>query len=96
MMEGELPYEVMLIKRKELPNYTPVNPAFLLPIRYWQRLPLTVTRALGPLLVRFVRCVQCLKVISGWLNGRTPLSKHRGDYSVRSCSPTTPKWVLLR
>ena len=54
MMERELPYEVMPIKRRELPNYTPANPAFRLPILCWQRLPLALTRALGPLLVRFV------------------------------------------
>jgi FemAB-related protein (PEP-CTERM system-associated) len=54
MMERELPYEVMLIKSRELPNYTPANPAFRLPILCWQRLPLSVTRTLGPHLLRFV------------------------------------------
>jgi FemAB-related protein (PEP-CTERM system-associated) len=54
MVERELPYEVMLIERKELPNFTPVNPLFRLPILCWQRLPLAVTRALGPWLVKFV------------------------------------------
>jgi hypothetical protein len=54
MVERELPYEVMLIERKELPNFTPVNPLFRLPILCWQRLPLAITRALGPWLVRFV------------------------------------------
>jgi FemAB-related protein (PEP-CTERM system-associated) len=54
MMERELPYELMLIKRKQIPNYTPTNPVFQLPILCWQRLPLSVTRILGPLLVRLV------------------------------------------
>jgi FemAB-related protein (PEP-CTERM system-associated) len=54
MVERELPYEVMLIRRKSLPNYTPSSPMFRLPILFWQRLPLWVTRALGPLLIRFV------------------------------------------
>jgi FemAB-related protein (PEP-CTERM system-associated) len=54
MMERELPYEVMLVKRKKLPNYSPANPVFRLPILCWQRLPLAVTRALGPRLIRFV------------------------------------------
>ena len=54
MMERELPYEVMLIKRQALPNFSPANPVFRLPILLWQRLPLALTRALGPLLVRFV------------------------------------------
>src|ERR1017187_974895 len=40
MAERELPYELILIGRKEMPNYTPVNPIFRLPILCWQRLPL--------------------------------------------------------
>jgi FemAB-related protein (PEP-CTERM system-associated) len=54
MLERQLPYEVMLIRRKALPNYTPANPVFRWPILCWQRLPLAVTRAMGPFLVRFV------------------------------------------
>ena len=54
MVERELPYEIMLIEGKELPNYSPANPLFRLPILCWQRLPLALTRALGPHLVRFV------------------------------------------
>lgn len=54
MLERELPYEIMPIRRKGLPNYSPANPVFRLPILCWQRLPLAVTRALGPWLVRFV------------------------------------------
>jgi FemAB-related protein (PEP-CTERM system-associated) len=54
MVERELPYEVHLIKGKELPNLSPANPAFRLPILMWQRLPLAVARAVGPFLIRFV------------------------------------------
>jgi hypothetical protein len=54
MVERELPYEVMLIGRKDPPDYSPANPVFRLPILCWQRLPLAVTRALGPHLLRFV------------------------------------------
>lgn len=54
MVERELPYEVILVGRKELPNYTPANPAWQLPIRCWQHLPLTVTRMLGAKLIRFL------------------------------------------
>lgn len=54
MAERELPYELILIKRRKMPNYTPVNPLFRLPILCWQRLPLAVTRLLGPRLIRFV------------------------------------------
>lgn len=48
----ELPYEVLLVNRKEVPNYSPQNPKFQLAIKVWQRLPLLVTRALGPHLVK--------------------------------------------
>ncbi|HLN04402.1 MAG TPA: FemAB family XrtA/PEP-CTERM system-associated protein [Bryobacteraceae bacterium] len=48
----ELPYEILLVKRKEVPNYSPQNPKFQLAIKIWQQLPLPVTRALGPQLVK--------------------------------------------
>jgi FemAB-related protein (PEP-CTERM system-associated) len=41
----ELPYEIVLVKRKELPNFSPANPKFDLPIRIWRKLPLPLTRA---------------------------------------------------
>jgi FemAB-related protein (PEP-CTERM system-associated) len=43
----ELPYEIVLIKRKEIPNFSPANPKFKLPIRIWRTLPLAVTRAVS-------------------------------------------------
>jgi hypothetical protein len=54
MVERELPYEILLINRKSVPNYSPTNPRFQLTIRLWQHLPLRVTRALGPALIRLV------------------------------------------
>ena len=54
MMERELPYEIYLIKGKKLPNYSPANPVFRLPILLWQRLPFALAKALGPHLIRFV------------------------------------------
>jgi FemAB-related protein (PEP-CTERM system-associated) len=48
----ELPYEVVLINRKELPNFSPVNPRFRLAIRVWQSVPLWLTRLVGPRLIR--------------------------------------------
>ena len=54
MVEKELPYEMLLVKRKHLPNYSPLNPVFQLPIKVWQRLPLPLTRAVGPFLLRLV------------------------------------------
>jgi len=48
----ELPYEMILVKRKELPNFSPANPRFEAAIAIWKRLPLAVTRVLGPYLIR--------------------------------------------
>ena len=54
MVERELPYEVHLVKGTKLPNYSPANPVFKLPIECWKRLPLGVARAIGPRLIRYV------------------------------------------
>jgi FemAB-related protein (PEP-CTERM system-associated) len=48
----ELPYEILLAARKDLPNFTPKNEKFSLAIRAWQKLPLPVTRLLGPRIIR--------------------------------------------
>jgi FemAB-related protein (PEP-CTERM system-associated) len=52
MEERQLPYEVLLVKRKQLPNFSPANPKFDLAIRAWRRLPLPLTRIIGPWLIR--------------------------------------------
>ena len=54
MQERELPYEMLLIRRKELPNFSPKNPRFQDAIRLWQKMPLWLTRAVGPFLIRLV------------------------------------------
>ena len=50
----DLPYEMLLVKRKTLPNYSPNNPKYQAFIRMWQRVPLPVTRAIGPALIKLV------------------------------------------
>lgn len=54
MEEIGLPYEIHLVRRKSLPNFSPANPKFALAIKAWQRLPLWVTRLIGPKLLRMV------------------------------------------
>jgi FemAB-related protein (PEP-CTERM system-associated) len=49
--ERPLPYEIMLVKRATLPNFSPANPKFAMAIKVWQKMPLPVTRLIGP---RFV------------------------------------------
>ena len=48
----ELPYEMILVRRKSLPNFSPANPKFGLAIRLWRSVPLPITRILGPRLIR--------------------------------------------
>ena len=48
----ELPYEIILVRRKELPNFTPTNSRFHLAIRLWSLIPLWATKILGPRIVR--------------------------------------------
>jgi hypothetical protein len=45
---------MLLVKRKQLPDFTPKNPRFQMVIQAWQRMPLPVTRLLGPALIRLV------------------------------------------
>lgn len=45
-------YQYFLVRAKALPDLSPVNPKYDRMIRAWRRLPLPVTRLLGPLLAR--------------------------------------------
>jgi len=49
----DLPYQVRLIRRKAAPDYSPMNPKFELATSIWKRMPLGLTRAIGPLVVRW-------------------------------------------
>jgi FemAB-related protein (PEP-CTERM system-associated) len=54
MEEVELPYEMLLVKGKSLPNMSPNNPKFKIFIKLWQKIPLSVTRVLGPMVIRLL------------------------------------------
>jgi len=54
METRQLPYEMLLVKRKNLPDFTPKNPRFQFAIRAWQHVPMPVARLLGPLFIRLV------------------------------------------
>ena len=47
-----LPYAYHLVRAKEVPNLSPTNSKYRLFIKAWQRLPLSVSCALGPWLAR--------------------------------------------
>jgi FemAB-related protein (PEP-CTERM system-associated) len=48
----ELPYEVILVKRKDLPNFSPANPRFHMAIKVWKKLPLPLTRIISRFVIR--------------------------------------------
>lgn len=52
MRESALPYQFYLVKRQQMPNFSPANPAFSRAINLWKRIPFPVTKAIGPALVR--------------------------------------------
>lgn len=54
MLERELPYEILLGRRKQMPDFSPKNPRFEWAIELWRKVPLPLHRALGPWLIRLV------------------------------------------
>jgi FemAB-related protein (PEP-CTERM system-associated) len=50
MTRSGLQYQYALVRRKSMPDTSPLNPKFSLGIQAWQRLPLSVTRTLGPII----------------------------------------------
>ena len=52
MRERTLPYQVLLVKRKTMPNFSPANPTFNRVIQLWKHIPFPLTKAIGPSLVR--------------------------------------------
>ena len=45
-------YEYYLVKARQMPDISPMNPKYRLFIDAWKRLPLPVTRVIGPLIAR--------------------------------------------
>jgi len=45
-------YQYHLVKAREMPDISPLNPKYRFFISAWKRLPLTVTRMIGPLIAR--------------------------------------------
>lgn len=46
-----LPYQFLLVRATEMPNLNPTNPKYDLMIQMWKKLPLGVTKLLGPMIV---------------------------------------------
>ena len=52
MRERPLPYQFYLVRRKDMPDFSPANPRFNTAIELWKRIPFPVTKAIGPALVK--------------------------------------------
>lgn len=48
----DLPYQYYLVEKKCLPDTSPLNPKFALSIRLWQKLPMPVANAIGPMIAK--------------------------------------------
>lgn len=48
-----LDYQILLVRRKTPPNFSPKNPKFERATRVWSRLPLWLTKQIGPRVVRW-------------------------------------------
>jgi FemAB-related protein (PEP-CTERM system-associated) len=47
-------YEYFLVRATDVPNVSPTNPKYKLMINTWQRLPLGVSRVIGPMVSRYL------------------------------------------
>lgn len=54
MKPEPLNYQYILIRKKDIPNLNPTNPSYRALIGMWKRLPLRVTRILGPCIVKYI------------------------------------------
>lgn len=54
MEEVPLAYQYHLVKARELPNVSPANPRYQMLIRAWRKLPLPLTRLIGPRIIRSI------------------------------------------
>ncbi|MGA2482964.1 MAG: FemAB family XrtA/PEP-CTERM system-associated protein [Candidatus Acidiferrales bacterium] len=48
-----LDYQVKLVRRKTVPNFSPANPKFEMATNIWKKVPLGLTRVIGPRVVRW-------------------------------------------
>jgi FemAB-related protein (PEP-CTERM system-associated) len=54
MTMTELRYRYHLVNAKEVPHLSPVDPKFQLPVAVWKRLPLSLTKVIGPKVIRWI------------------------------------------
>ena len=54
MQVTKLPYQYQLVRAKEVPQMSPVDKKFQLPIAVWKRMPLSWTKVIGPGIIRWI------------------------------------------
>lgn len=54
MQEDKLHYRIALVNSTELPNLSPNNPKYKLLINTWQKLPLAISRLIGPMISKYL------------------------------------------
>ena len=54
MQVVDLPYRYHLVRAKEVPNLSPVDSTFRLPVAVWKQLPFSVTKLLGPSVIKWI------------------------------------------
>ncbi|MEO8367687.1 MAG: FemAB family XrtA/PEP-CTERM system-associated protein [Candidatus Solibacter sp.] len=52
MQVSELPYRYLLVGAKEVPQMSPLDKKFQLPVEAWKRMPFSLTKIFGPQLIR--------------------------------------------
>lgn len=52
MAMTDLPYQYYLVRKRSLPDTSPMNPKFSLGVRLWRKLPLPVANTVGPFIAR--------------------------------------------
>lgn len=52
MTMTDLPYQYALVRTRSMPDTSPLNPRFSLGIEAWRRLPLPLTRLVGPMIAK--------------------------------------------
>ena len=54
MEEEKLHYRIALVNSKSLPNLSPNNPKYKIFINMWKRLPLVLSRQIGPQISKYL------------------------------------------
>ena len=57
MQADSLPYRYHLLRSKEIPQMSPLDAKFRLPVEAWKRLPFALTKIIGPRLIRWIPSV---------------------------------------